>query len=193
MNTLNRLAITNLKQAITKHIPRTRFKSKATREAAVLIPLCIVDKKPSILFTVRSTSLREHHGEVSFPGGMKDEEDENIIETATRETFEEIEISRNEIEILGTFVQLPNRSGRVRVTSVVGYLGSIQPSLIRFNKSEVSSVFTVDIETLLQTKEWENFREQGIDIPSWSYGEHRIWGLTGYILNEFLTVFKALK
>jgi hypothetical protein len=123
---------------------------------------------------------------------MKDDSDVDVVGTALRETFEEIMIPKEQIMVLGDFVQLPNRTGSVKVTSVVGYLGEIVPSSIQFNTSEVESIFTVDLETLHRTTEMENFRDGGMMIPSWTVQEQKIWGLTGYILGEFLQVAKRV-
>jgi nudix motif 8 len=183
----------SLRTALVDHVPRKRYKSNgATREAAVLIPLCMVDRKLSILFTVRSSKLREHCGEVAFPGGMMDLNDNGIVDTALRETFEEILIPKDSVEIVAPFVHLPNRTGTVKVTSVVGFLGDVDVKNIQYNKNEVESVFAADISTLLRTTELENFRDAGLIIPSWNFQGNKIWGLTGYILGEFLQVAKNI-
>jgi 8-oxo-dGTP pyrophosphatase MutT (NUDIX family) len=123
---------------------------------------------------------------------MKDEEDVDVTATALRETYEEIMIPKERITVLGEFVQLPNRTGSVKVTSIVGYLGEIVPNTIQYNPNEVESIFTVDIDTLHRTTEIENFREGGMMIPSWTIQGQKIWGLTGYILGEFLQVAKKV-
>ncbi|KAF9005976.1 NUDIX hydrolase domain-like protein [Cyathus striatus] len=72
-----------------------------TGDAAVLIPFCNVAGKPGILFELRARTLRSHSGEVSFPGGKRDESDASLCDAALRETLEELGIQPNQIEILG--------------------------------------------------------------------------------------------
>ncbi|EIW71234.1 hypothetical protein TREMEDRAFT_27166 [Tremella mesenterica DSM 1558] len=71
-------------------------------EAAVLIPLMNVDNRPHILFEVRSSGMRSHAGEVSFPGGKSDPTDSSLISTALREAEEELSLSPSNVEILGS-------------------------------------------------------------------------------------------
>ncbi|CAH0725526.1 unnamed protein product, partial [Brenthis ino] len=74
--------------------------------AAVLVPLCQVNNIPSLLYTVRSMQLKSHSGQISFPGGKTDK-DETPIDTALRETYEEIGLSREKIEVWGCTQALP--------------------------------------------------------------------------------------
>ncbi len=68
--------------------------------AGVLVPFCIVDGKPSILFTKRSHKIVRNKSDVSFPGGkMDDKFDKNIIDTALRETMEEIGVTKSDIDV----------------------------------------------------------------------------------------------
>ena len=70
--------------------------------AGVLVPFCMVDGKPSILFTKRSHKIVRNKSDVCFPGGkMDDKVDKNIIDTAIRETFEEIGVSKSDVEVWG--------------------------------------------------------------------------------------------
>lgn len=71
------------------------------RHAGVLIPLCNVEGKPGILLQVRAKNLRNHSGEVSFPGGRIDETDASFLDGALRETEEELGIRPEEIDVLG--------------------------------------------------------------------------------------------
>jgi nudix motif 8 len=188
---LNQETLQDITLRFRKHQPKIKWKLDGKKEAGVLLPLCTVAGKPSILFTVRSSNLREHKGEVSFPGGMRDEHDVNIIQTALRETMEEIFVEPRNVQVLGPFVSLPNRSMSTKVTAIVGYLGAIDPLAMKYNHSEVSQIFTVDLETLLKPTDIEVFRDSGMRIPSWKVHDgHRIWGLTGYILNEFISAIK---
>ena len=144
-----------------------KYKSSA-REAAVCIPVCCVKGKPSILFTLRSSNLREHNGEVSFPGGKRDPEDADLIETCRREVREEVFLEFDRKSIYGPFIDLPSKSGH-KVSAFIGLVdGNLTPSQVRFNSDEVAKVFSVDIEHLLDTREMEVFRETKKSIPAWN-------------------------
>ncbi|KAH6915848.1 hypothetical protein BKA70DRAFT_1092938 [Coprinopsis sp. MPI-PUGE-AT-0042] len=95
--------------------------------AAVLIPLCNVDNEPSIIFELRSRTLRSHSGEVSFPGGRVDDSDPSYEYTALRETHEELGIDPRRVESLGTFgPPEQNMKGNLRVwPTVVGSFSSL--------------------------------------------------------------------
>lgn len=108
---------------------------------------------------------------------MKDKEDLSLVLTALRETHEEIGLDSDDVRILGQFVSLPNLDGTTKVTAFVASIGSIDLKDICFNPDEVSSIFAVEINQLLQTREQENFRNSGMIMPNWRVGEHRIWGI----------------
>ena len=176
--------------------PKFQFKYKGIpHKASVLVPLCIVNQEASILFTVRSQTLRAHTGEVSFPGGKQDPEDQDEIACALRETWEEIGIPPPSVQVVGTHHSVPNMHLTTRVTPVIGFIGIIDPQKVNFNPQEVSSVFTVPVKDLLDPLKYEmnHFRGSTVSIPQWPVGEHRIWGLTGYILWNFLQLLQPDK
>ena len=74
---------------------------KSLKNAAVLIPFCIVNNELSLLYTLRHSDLRRHRGQVSFPGGIQDKTDRDLVHTAVRETEEELGINSELIEVWG--------------------------------------------------------------------------------------------
>ncbi|CAO3595981.1 unnamed protein product [Absidia cylindrospora] len=166
--------------------PTYKFKYKSdAKNAAVLLPLCIVDKKPSVLFTVRNLNMRTHRGEISFPGGKAEN-------TALRETTEEIGIQPSAIDILGRYSTVPNKTGSLRVHPFVGLIRQeLDPTTLKFNPDEVSSVFSLPLDYLLQPeiRELRGFRDSQhkytvFKVPDYLEGEEReIWGLTSFIMD----------
>ncbi|KAI8903178.1 NUDIX hydrolase domain-like protein [Gorgonomyces haynaldii] len=178
-----------IKQSLkSRPVVKWKYAKQPPNRASVLLPLCTVNEKPSILFTIRSGNLRSHTGEVSFPGGKQDKEDVDDIDTALRETFEEIAIHRDKIQVLGVDSSVPNYNMTTQVTPVIGYLGEIDPRKIVYSKDEVQSVFTLEIDYLLNPKHynWDDFRRTNLRVPSWPIADNRIWGLTAYVLWKFL-------
>lgn len=167
------------------------------KRAAVLLPLFHDrhnNNQLSVLFTERSPHLSSHGGEISFPGG-KQEENETAIETSIRETIEEIGCRREEIEILGLLHDVTSLKN-IAVTPCVGYFRSgIDISLLRPQASEVQSLFSVPI-THLQQKENRVLQHLSRGrIPAFSLphrSDIKIWGLTGYVLNDFLVTAKFI-
>ncbi|KAJ7460630.1 hypothetical protein FB451DRAFT_497205 [Mycena latifolia] len=99
------------------------------KTAAILIPFCNVNEIPGILLQVRSRSMRFHPGEVSCPGGKVDELlDLSLIDTVLRETSEELEISKDRIELLGT-ISPPEKS--LRGDTVWPFVGFVHKSTDR--------------------------------------------------------------
>lgn len=119
-------------------------------KAAVLVPIVFIDQKAYFLFQKRAKNIRQG-GEVSFPGGKYEEEDQNFKVTAIRETSEELGISEEKIEVLkelGTLVS-PFQS------IIKSYLGIIHINSLdelNINKNEVERVFLVPVEFILNTQ-----------------------------------------
>lgn len=168
--------------------------SKTPRRSAVLIPLCTQNGVASILFTVRSNKVSTHKGQVSFPGGHWDEEDDSLQATALRETYEELGNNIGEIEIIGECQTIPAITGTL-VTPIIGYLKKDIANFENFTKSEneVEDIFACPLHVLLDKdyKEYETLVRNNVETVLPVFGAKqkrhpRIWGLTGAILDGFL-------
>ena len=155
--------------------------------AAVLILLFEKDGQLHVVFTKRTDSVKHHKGQISFPGGTKDEGDITIIATALREAEEEIGLTKNNIEVLGLYNDFITPSGFC-ITPVIAFF----PSMITFsiNPSEVSEVFDVPLSFFLnnQNEQVEFHIFNGIKRPVYYYyyGNHEIWGATAIMVRSFL-------
>ena len=159
------------------------------RSAAVLIPLVYEEGEWKLLFIHRSDAGGLHSGEVSFPGGAVERLDENLVETALRETKEEIGIARVTIEILGFIPPLVSVT-KYHVTPIVGFIQ--WPQKLTLDKHEVMRVFTFEIDWL---KEPDNWQEREVEltgrgfVKSIFYNEYKgeiLWGLTARMTQDFL-------
>ncbi|KAG9065148.1 nudix (nucleoside diphosphate linked moiety X)-type motif 8 [Linnemannia hyalina] len=167
-------------------------KEDPVRQAGVFMPLCMYKGVPSVLFTVRAPHMRNHRGEVSFPGGKRDPTDTSVLDTALREMEEEIFISRDKVEVLGECAPLPNKGCTLKVHPFVGYIKEPIEDLdsIKFNKDEVQRVFTVPLQDLMnpEKRSMVQFRSSKFLYPVWKVdGEGiTIWGLTAFIMDGVL-------
>lgn len=172
--------------------PILRQRPKSLRDAAVLIPIIDRADEPSVLFTQRSHDLPSHAGQISFPGGRVEPQDENMIATALREAHEEIGLPPHRVEIAGEFGVHFGGQGYA-VTPVVGI---VHPST-SFNPcpDEVHDIFEVPLAFLVD--EANHIVEQrsfgGVDYSMFAvpYGDWHIWGLTAGIVHTLMQVMKA--
>ncbi|MER9584290.1 CoA pyrophosphatase [Mesorhizobium sp. M0276] len=156
---------------------------KALRNAAVLIPVVDHEGDATVLLTKRAEKLRNHSGQVAFPGGTIDQTDPSPEAAALRETFEEIGLDRDRIEIIGRMPDYVAGSG-YRIAPV---LGIVQPGFhLSLNADEVDAAFEVPLRFLMDpanhkrdSRMWNDLEWFFYDMP---YGERRIWGVTAGII-----------
>ena len=153
--------------------------------AAVLLPIVQRDE-PTILFTRRTEHLSRHAGQVSFPGGRAQDDDLTLVETALRETYEEIGVTSEFISVAGFLDPYETGTGYA-ILPVVGLLKkgfSVVPEV-----NEVAEIFEVPLAFLLdpanrekRTGEWQG---QKREFYAFEYNGHYIWGATAAILVNF--------
>jgi 8-oxo-dGTP pyrophosphatase MutT (NUDIX family) len=128
---------------------RVRFSNRPITAAAVLVPIVMHPEGFTVLLTERSAELNDHAGQVAFPGGRFDDEDQTLENTALREAEEEIGLSRNAVELIGRLPNYQTGSGFI-VTPVVAL---VQPNqALTLQISEVADAFEVPLQFLLDPK-----------------------------------------
>jgi 8-oxo-dGTP pyrophosphatase MutT (NUDIX family) len=161
-------------------------------DAAVLVPLFGPASRPGLVFTERRADLRRHAGEISFPGGRPDRDDESLLECALRETEEEIGLERSRVDVLGA---LPPVSTVVTGYKVHPFVGLI-PDLHEFrpNPEEVAAVLVLHLDELRAGFGMRRLIRRGVPIrtPTYEVGEHLVWGATARILRSLLERLDAL-
>mmetsp|Transcript_4135 Transcript_4135/g.9708 ORF Transcript_4135/g.9708 Transcript_4135/m.9708 type:complete len:225 (+) Transcript_4135:46-720(+) len=167
------------------------------REAAVLLPICSVRGVPSLLYNLRSENLSSHAGEVSFPGGGWEEGDKTLVDTALREAFEEMGLTRDRVEVIGQLEQVPSIH-KVAVTPVVGVIsGEVnleKDPMINYESREIEVNFTVPISLLNNPANWkmDDFGG-GRRVPRYIKSPYPIWGMTAYLTKRFLSELAAMR
>ena len=160
-------------------------------QAAVLIGMLNANnpnKDTEIIYTLRSSKLSTHSGEVSFPGGKRDEIDASLEKTALREANEEIGLNVNDAEFLGRLDYLVSRHN-IEVNPIIFSINK-EPQFVP--NEEIEAVFTVPISFLINKK---NLQKDIVEkhgkrwlVPQWQYKNFKIWGLTAMITTNFLNI-----
>jgi 8-oxo-dGTP pyrophosphatase MutT (NUDIX family) len=183
-----------LRARLGAHTPVTRAEWEA-RPAAVLVPLYRDAGQWHVLFTLRTHTVETHKGQVSFPGGRVDPGDTSRIETALRETEEEIGLKREDVTVLGQLDELLTVT-QYHITPVVGLFP--WPYQFVLSTDELSAVFGVPLTWLANPGNLEvQYREPlapGPKVPVYylHYGGYTIWGATARMLLSLLAVLKPL-
>jgi len=161
--------------------------------ASVLMPIVVRDDGMTLLLTQRTAHLNDHAGQISLPGGRVDEIDTSPIETALRETEEEVGLHRRHIDVLGTLPDYLTGTG-FRVTPVVAL---VQPPFdLRADPFEVAEIFEVPLAFLLNGA---NHQRRSIDVPEFGrrsfyampYDRFFIWGATAGMLRNLFHFLRA--
>ena len=161
----------------------TEGRQAASTAAAVLIPVVAHANGLTVLFTQRTTHLKSHAGQVSFPGGRVEPGDASAEFTALREAAEEIGLAAERVEILGRLPDYRTRTG-FRVTPVIGV---VRPPLeLTPDPREVEAVFEVPLEFLLdegnRSRRTREFQGLTVGFYVYEYQGHVIWGATAAML-----------
>lgn len=171
--------------------PRTQFEIPGhfPNQAAVLIPVTDNPTSPEIILTKRAEHLSSHSGEVSFPGGKWEVVDSTLIDTALRESQEEINLPPELVDIINEQPHHMSLWG-IKVTPYVG----IVPHDIELvpDKSELDAVFRVPLSFFIDDNRTRTEVYQRHDREWWSPVYHfdgfKIWGLTARILVDFVNL-----
>ncbi|WP_374263161.1 CoA pyrophosphatase [Zoogloea sp.] len=149
------------------------------RPAAVLVPIVLRAPEPSVLLTRRTDHLHHHPGQVSFPGGRVETQDASPLDTALRETEEEIGLHRNQVELLGCLPEYRTGTG-FEITPVVGLVSP--PFKLKLDTFEVAEAFEVPLSFLLDTANHQRhaavIRGKRREYYAMPYGDYFIWGAT---------------
>jgi 8-oxo-dGTP pyrophosphatase MutT (NUDIX family) len=157
---------------------------KATKPAAVLVPV-VARPEPAVLLTQRTPDLRSHSGQIAFPGGKIDPDDESPLAAALRETEEEIGLDNGFIDPIG-YLDLYLTFSGFRILPLVAW---VDPGYrLKINPSEVSDAFEVPFEFLMHpgnhqrlSRDWKGMERHYYAMP---FGERYIWGVTAGILRN---------
>lgn len=203
------LRIENLKEKLRK---REAGSIESMSKFAVLLPLIKVDNQWELIFELRSMDLKSQPGEISFPGGRL-EKNEDYIDAAIRETIEELKIRKENIEILGELDYLISYSN-MRIHCFLSLIKGVNVKNISPNQDEVDHIFTVPLDYFLENQPREyylemetkynaefpynlipngqdySFRKPRRKIYFYEYNDYTIWGYTASMVKHLVEVIK---
>jgi 8-oxo-dGTP pyrophosphatase MutT (NUDIX family) len=162
------------------------MKAPGATNAAVLLPLYGHPERPGLVFTERRLDLRRHAGEISFPGGRQDIEEEDLRDTALREAEEEIGLPKDAVEIVGALTPTPTVMTNY---AIYPFVGVIEPGHRWLpSAAEVAEVLELSLPALRDRHERKRLVRRGVPFRTDVYtadGEV-IWGATARILTDLL-------
>ena len=160
-------------------------------DAAVLVPLFVRDDDLHAVFTRRRDDLRRHAGEISFPGGRKDDSDEDLQHTALREAHEEIGLEPSGVEIIGALQPTPTIATSYAVYPFVGLIDPGKEWTL--SPREVDAVLELSIDDLRAGYDRRRMLRRGVPFRTDTYemGDHLIWGATARMVKDLLARLPA--
>lgn len=176
-------------QKLILHPPRI-VAAKLQTPAAVLVAITDDKHNPEVILTRRSQAMPTHKGQVAFPGGKVDPSDQDLVATALREAYEEVGLKPENVTVLGQMGQVLSRQGFV-VTPIIGLVPTSVVHQLLPNLAELDRIFTVPLSFFMDTQPAMDalaLAEGVKQVPSFYYDEYRIWGMTAFILAEFVNL-----
>lgn len=179
---LRRLSAPQLKAMVASVEAAPAQVSEGRRAGAVMAVFSESGGEPALLFTKRAASLGEHAGQISFPGGAV-EEREDVRAAALRETFEEVSIAADELEILARLSSQPVLSSWL-IHPLAAWWPKPRP--LTHNPAEVDSVIIHPLADLLRQHRRESWLAPGPEICRYDLSGENLWGATARIVSRFL-------
>ncbi len=185
--TMEKVIIQRLKKALTQR-QKKHIVDASRVSSAVLIPVFLKKREYYILFTKRTEKVRDHKGQISFPGGAYEEQDGSLTNTALRECTEEIGLAADLVEVLGELDDMYTLGTNYVITPFVAVIP--WPYQLKIDPTEVEKIIEVPISALLDksclSQGTDMLNDEPITTYYYRYQGEVIWGATARILNQFL-------
>jgi 8-oxo-dGTP pyrophosphatase MutT (NUDIX family) len=182
--------------AYRPHLSQQQILSNNPKLGGVLLLLYEKNNVLHIVFTQRREYNGVHSAQMSFPGGKKDEGDKDLVQTALRETKEEIGVSPEHITVLGQLTQLYIPPSNFLVYPSVGYAVNISKFVPQ--QEEVAQIVEIPLSFFLDKAninlqtEIKLFGNNIVRVPAYIYEKHIIWGATAIMLSEFTFLMEGI-
>jgi 8-oxo-dGTP pyrophosphatase MutT (NUDIX family) len=175
---------------LLSHRPPKRITDDKLVPSAVLLPIYYKEGEVHILFTRRTENVREHKRQISFPGGAR-QEGESLLDTALRESAEEIGLAPDKVKVLGELDDALTITTNYVVSPFVGLIP--WPCDFKPDGWETDEIIEAPIPALLDEESWHHKTEvvagKRVTAYFYHYRGNVIWGATARILAQFLELF----
>jgi 8-oxo-dGTP pyrophosphatase MutT (NUDIX family) len=182
-----------LRQALSKR-QKLHISDPRRTPSAVLIPLYKKQGEYYILFIQRTDRVRDHKGQISFPGGAYEEGDDNLLQTALREAAEEVGLAAEDVEVIGELDDYRTIGSNYVISPFVGRMP--WPYQLQVDEWETEEVIEVPLSALLDksnvSQDKDILEGEEIDQYYYHYRGKVIWGATARILNQFLGILEDI-
>jgi 8-oxo-dGTP pyrophosphatase MutT (NUDIX family) len=187
---VKRTMVASILARLKDHLPQEPDAPAATPDlvpAGVLVPLFVQEEALRVLFTQRTLLVKDHRGQIAFPGGVRDPADAHLLATALRETEEEIGLAPEAVEVLGTLAPIATITG-YHITPFVGLI----PYPYDFHPSprEVKRLLALPVTEFYAPERWRTspytFQGRTTRVCYWHNGQEVVWGATARILLNLL-------
>jgi 8-oxo-dGTP pyrophosphatase MutT (NUDIX family) len=171
-----------VRRALSAREPRKLPKGTGTA-AAVLVPLFERAGEAHVWLARRPSTMRSHAGQVAFPGGKSDASDASLLDTALRETHEELAIARASVDVLGALDDVPTITG----FAISPWVGWLAPGVeVRPNPTEVARAFAAPLRAFLEEP------AGALPFRGWTVEGELVWGATAAIFRGFVAILRTL-
>jgi 8-oxo-dGTP pyrophosphatase MutT (NUDIX family) len=181
-----------IRKALANH-KKNYIRCDARIQSAVLMPLFDKEGEYCMLFTQRSNKVAYHKGQISFPGGAHSEADSNLLDTALRESWEEIGLKPEDTTIVGELDDIPTTTSVFIISPFVGIIP--YPYTFTPNPNEIVDIFEVPLSVLTNKdnfrQEYEILNGKPSAIYFYYYDGRTIWGATASIVKQFLDILQS--
>jgi 8-oxo-dGTP pyrophosphatase MutT (NUDIX family) len=176
------MTIEQIRSALTSEIHTTSLAGLDENELASVL-IIIYGKDPFVIMTKKAKTLKVHAGEIAFPGGKWCTKDKNLLETAIRETKEELGIVVSKDLVIGQLDSVITLNSKYRITPFIAILGTT-PSLIA--NSEVESILHIPLISFLNTMSEDTLPEHRSikEMHAFTFEKHNVWGASARMLKQ---------
>ena len=182
----------NLKQLLSRR-QKHRIVDASRVSSAVLLPMYFKQGEYYLLFTKRTQKVKEHKGQISFPGGAK-EGNETLVSTALRECTEEIGLVAEDVEILGELDDTISVTSNYVISPFVALIP--WPYQFKVSEEEIDELIEAPVSAFLdracQCQEDETMGDEVVISYSYCYQGRVIWGVTARVLKQFLDIWVSI-
>ena len=174
--------IEQIRSALTTEINLPSLSELDENELASVL-IIIYGKEPTILMTEKAQTLKVHAGEIAFPGGKWFEKDKDLLETAIRETKEELCLDVSKEQVVGQLDSVITLNSKYKITPFIAFLENI-PSLKA--NSEVESILHIPLISFLNTMADDNLPEHRSikEMHTFTFEKYNVWGASARMLKQ---------